>query len=66
MATTGADLVFVDTNILIYANVTAAPEHLPAQARYDDLAKLGAELWVSRQVFREYLAALTRSQTFTK
>jgi predicted nucleic acid-binding protein len=65
MATTGADPVFVDTNILIYANVTAAPEYLTAQARLQGLAKLGAELWVSRQVFREYLAALTRPQTFT-
>jgi predicted nucleic acid-binding protein len=62
---TGADPVFVDTNILIYANVPAAPEHLAAQTRLQDLARLGAELWVSRQVFREYLAALTRPQTFT-
>jgi predicted nucleic acid-binding protein len=45
--------------------VPAAPEHLAAQTRLQDLAKLGAELWVSRQVFREYLAALTRPQTFT-
>ena len=66
MATAGADPVFVDTNILIYANVAAAPEHQTARTRLHELANLGAELWVSRQVFREYLAVLTRPQMFTK
>jgi predicted nucleic acid-binding protein len=41
MATTRADPVFVDTNVLIYANVAAAPEHQAACARLEELANLG-------------------------
>ncbi len=64
MATMGADRVFVDTNILIAANVTSHPRHDVALQLLKDLAAAGTELWISRQVLREYLATLTRSQTY--
>jgi predicted nucleic acid-binding protein len=65
MATTAADPVFVDTNILVFANTATAPFHAEAQAALRSLAASGAELWISRQILREYLATLSRPQTFT-
>jgi predicted nucleic acid-binding protein len=65
MAKTIVEPVFVDTNILVYANVPAAPEHLLAQTRLQELVRDGTELWISRQILREYMARLTRPQTFT-
>ncbi len=64
MTTTGADLIFVDTNVLVAANVVAHPKHSVALQRLKDLSSGGAEFWISRQVVREYLATLTRPQTF--
>ena len=52
MATTAADLIFVDTNVLVAANVTAHPRHAVALQRLTDLSAGGAEFWISRQVFR--------------
>ena len=65
MATTAADPVFVDTNILVFANTATAPFHAEAQAALLSLATPGVELWISRQVLREYLATLSRPQSFT-
>src|SRR5262245_34284995 len=65
MATTAVDRVFVDTNVLVYANVASAPLHAVAWQALQDLDAAGAELWISRQILREYLATLTRPQTFT-
>jgi predicted nucleic acid-binding protein len=59
-----ADPTFVGTNVLIYAAITAAPRHGAAVVKLAALAP-GAELWVSRQVLREYLAALSRPQPST-
>lgn len=64
MATTGADLIFVDTNVLVAANVATHPRHAVALQRLKELSARGAEFWISRQVLREYLATLTRPQTF--
>ena len=66
MATTAVESTFVDTNILIYANVASCPENERARARLGELASAGSELWISRQVLREYMAILTRPQAFTK
>jgi predicted nucleic acid-binding protein len=60
-----ADRVFVDTNILVYANVASAPFHAEALQKLKDLWSAGVELWWSRQILREYLAALTKPQSFT-
>jgi predicted nucleic acid-binding protein len=59
-----ANAIFLDTNILVYANVSESPLHEVAlqaiQSRYD----AGIELWMSRQVLREFLRTLTRPQAF--
>jgi predicted nucleic acid-binding protein len=56
-------LSFVDTNVLIYATVEGAPFQDNARAA---LVGLGPHetLSISRQVLREYLAAMTRPQTW--
>ena len=66
MATTAADRVFVDTNIHVYSAVPAAPLCSAAAQALASLRAAGADLWISRQVIREYMAAVTRPQTFSR
>ncbi|MBS0264584.1 MAG: PIN domain-containing protein [Planctomycetes bacterium] len=65
MVRAAADAIFVDTNVLVAANVVTHPKHSVALSRLKELAAAGAELWISRQVLREYLSVLTRPQTFS-
>jgi predicted nucleic acid-binding protein len=65
MAMTAADPVFVDTNVLVYASVATAPLHTVALGSLQRLHAAGVQTWLSRQVLREYLAVLTRPQTFS-
>jgi predicted nucleic acid-binding protein len=57
---------FVDTNVLVYAASSGAPLHQRASEELRQRHESGQELWVSRQVLREYLATLSRAQTFAK
>ena len=58
--TTAADRVLVDTNVLVYASLRNSPWHVQAiQALHTELQS-GREMWVSRQILREYLAVMTR------
>jgi predicted nucleic acid-binding protein len=66
MATSAVDPVFLDTNILVYANVSSAPLHALALSRLQQLWEVGHAMWISRQVLREYVAVLTRPQTFSQ
>ena len=54
---------FVDTNVLVYATATSAPFRDRARAA---LVRLAADeqLTVSRQILREYVAVMTRPQTW--
>ncbi|MEA5599328.1 type II toxin-antitoxin system VapC family toxin [Rivularia sp. UHCC 0363] len=65
MTTAGAERIFIDTNILVYASIAEAPLHQPALSRLQTYEQTGQELWISRQVLREYLSVLTRPQSFT-
>lgn len=69
MATTAAEqpaeALFVDTNVLVYANVAEAPLHQEALSALQSAREAGRTLWISRQVLREYLVTLTRPQAFT-
>lgn len=56
--------VFLDTNILVYANVAESPLHDAALAAIETSYEVGIELWISRQVLREFLAVLSRPQRF--
>jgi predicted nucleic acid-binding protein len=58
-----ADPVFIDTNVLIYATRRTASERAAAQAALARLEGEGRGLWISFQILREYLAAVTRPQT---
>ena len=62
MATTDAEPRFVDTNVLVYANQFGSAQHAPATNLLRQAEVAGARLWISGQVLREYLAAVTRSQ----
>jgi len=55
-----ADPVFVDTNVLVYVDQAASAFHASARAAISRLERDGAALWISRQVLREYMAAVTR------
>jgi predicted nucleic acid-binding protein len=65
MATGDANPVFVDTNVLVYANVARAPLHAEALTAIRTYHQAGATICTSRQVLREYLAVLSRPQSFT-
>jgi hypothetical protein len=45
MATTAVEPVFVDTNVLVFANTATAPLHNEARAALQSCAGSGAELW---------------------
>ena len=57
--------VFIDTNILIYANLALSPFHSQATERLQAMEEQEIELWISRQTLREYLAAMTRRGDLT-
>ena len=63
---TDAEPLFIDTNILIYANVATAPLHGAALTAIREAYQAARPLWISRQVLREFIAARTRPQTFAQ
>lgn len=56
--------LFLDTNILIYMEVTESPWHQTALRRVQHYHHSGSTLWISRQVLREYLVSVTHPNTF--
>jgi predicted nucleic acid-binding protein len=66
MATTSVSKVFIDTNVLIRSNLATAPLHAEARQAIGYLWDAGAQLWISRQVLREYMANVTRPQTYAQ
>lgn len=61
MAMMGAK-AFIDTNVLLRASVAQMPLHAAALNLIVDYAAQGYEMWISRQVIREYIAQVTRPQ----
>lgn len=59
------DKVFLDTNILIYLVNEDSPFHDNVSNKFKEIASKG-EIWISRQVLREYAVAMTRSGTVEK
>ena len=55
--------LFVDTNTLIHTNVATAPLHKSALTAIRDAHQAGQPLWISRQVLREFIAALLTHNT---
>ena len=64
MAMMDDNAVFIDTNILVFANVIETPFHEQALAAVNAADWAGRTIWISRQIIREYLVTLTRPQTF--
>jgi predicted nucleic acid-binding protein len=64
MATMDDSPLFIDTNILVYANIIETPFHEQALAAINTAHDAGRTIWISRQVIREYLVTLTRPQVF--
>jgi toxin-antitoxin system PIN domain toxin len=62
MATTVAEPVFIDTNLLVYASRPTTPEHGASRAALARLEAGNGAIWISPQVLREYLAVVTRPQ----
>lgn len=56
--------MFVDTNVLVEAKVSDAPNHELATTILDRAQAEGESISISRQVLREYLASLTRPQSW--
>jgi len=54
-----ADRIFLDTNILVYLANEDSPFHLRVMEKFREIAGK-SELWISRQVLREYAVVMTR------
>lgn len=65
MMTGDDNRVFIDTNILVYARAAQSPFHNAALQVIQSLDDSEVEIWISRQILREYLSTLTRPQQFT-
>ena len=56
--------MFIDTNVLIYARILEAPDHHIAREGLNRALRENEPIRISRQVAREYLAMMTRPQTW--
>ena len=56
--------MFIDTNVLVNSRIPGAPHHDAARAGLERAFRDTEPLRVSRQVIREYLAVVTRPQTW--
>ena len=56
--------MFIDTNVLVNSRVPGAPDHDVARASLEHAFRDPEPLRISRQVIREYLAVVTRPQTW--
>ena len=58
--------VFLDTNVILRYNIIETPEYPQVRSAVDRLLNNGQQLWISRQIIREFCTVLTRPQTFLK
>ena len=56
--------MFVDTNVLVRARIREAPGHEVARANLETALEENEPVRISRQILREYLAVVTRPQTW--
>ena len=57
--------MFIDTNVFVYSRTLKAPHHDTAREQLELALQSGEPLRISRQVLREYLAAVTRPQAWS-
>lgn len=60
-----ADLLFLDTNVLVHASVASSSRHAECAAFLKIQEGAGVGMVINRQVLREFIAVLSRPQTFT-
>ena len=60
MATTAADSILVDTNVLLAASTPARAHHVEALSVLQDWPGKGHSLFCTGQILREYLVVATR------
>lgn len=58
--TTMAGRAFADTNIVLRLLNTELPKHERVKLLVDEVREVDTELWISRQIIREYLVQVTR------
>lgn len=58
--------MFVDTNVLVYASASGAPDRDRARAALARHVAAGETLCISRQILREFVAVLTRAQVWAQ
>ena len=56
--------MFVDTNVLVYSRIIEAPLHHVARESLERVRLSNEPLRISRQIIREYVAVVTRPQTW--
>ena len=60
-----ASRLFIDTNVIVHYIIDQSVRHSTAQQIILSYQQAGYELWISRQVIREFLATLSRPQGYT-
>lgn len=61
-----AGSVFIDTNILVYANNALSPFCDASRRKLNELALSYNNLWLSRQVLREFVVVVSREMLVAK
>lgn len=56
---------FVDTNVLLRARQDKVQHHQEAKSLITKMLNDDVELWISRQIIREYLVQITHPNTFS-
>ena len=56
--------MFIDTNVLVMSRIPGAPDHDAARESLARAFRAPEPLRISRQVIREYLSVVTRSQSW--
>ncbi len=59
------DKIFIDTNILIYLIDEDSPFHEESKESFSKIEK-NSQLWISRQIIREYSVITTRTDLIAK
>lgn len=65
MVTTDASPVFLDTNVLVYSVIPESPRCFESRRLIERLEEQDCELWISRQVLREFFAVVSRPNVLT-
>lgn len=66
MASAEGKPLFIDSDVLVYANTKESPLHEVALSKIQHYGHSDCELWLSVQIMREFLAVRTRPQTWAE